>query len=195
MKKDIVWKLNEELKPEAVTSEREVVYFLVELRKLLELNKTLNEYWTLNVCCDWAVHPKMNRATAQIIVSRFDDYEVKYRKESVGISQAGMPELTDFVGHLKFREELIAACDRYGVSVERIRDDDWWRSFLVQYTEVDKDCPFEAKADNTTFVTKVTAHAVSAGSLGLFIPDKPFGIMWMWERRCMDSLGNVTSLF
>jgi hypothetical protein len=119
---DIVWKLNEELKA-PIISERQVVYILVEIRKLLEIKKTIDDYWTLKLCCDWAVHPKMSYTTAQIIMKFFDAYEEKYRKENVGVMQAGIPELINFVEHKDFRDELIASCERYEVSAATFRDD------------------------------------------------------------------------
>jgi hypothetical protein len=194
MEPDIVSKLNREL-GEPITSERQVVYILVELRKLLELQKTLDDYWTLKLCSDWAVHPVLDRATAQVIVSRFDDYEAKYRRDNVGVSQAEMPELTDFVEHKAFRSELIAACQRYEVSAGAFLDDASWRSFLVHYTEIVRDCPFEAKSETTTYVTRVTAQAVTPEMTAVIMPNKQFGIQWTWFRKDIEVPNLVMSFF
>jgi hypothetical protein len=194
MDRDIVSKLNHEL-GEPITSERQVVYILVELRKLLELKETLDDYWTLKLCCDWAVHPLLDRATAQVIVSRFDDYEAKYRRDNVGVSQADMPDLVNFVEHRAFREELIASCQRYEITATAFTDDDSWRSFLVHYTEVIRDCPFEAKSDRTTYVTRVTAHAVTREMTAVIMPNKQFGIQWTWFRKDIEVPNVVMSFF
>ena len=194
MDRDIVSKLNHEL-GEPIISERQVVYILVELRKLLELKGTLDDYWTLKLCCDWAVHPVLDRATAQVIVSRFDDYEIKYRRDSVGVSQAEMPDLVNFVEHRTFRDELIASCQRYDVTASAFADDNSWRSFLVHYTEVVKDCPFEAKSDRTAYVTRVTAHAVTREMTAIIMPNKQFGIQWTWFRRDIEVPNVVMSFF
>jgi hypothetical protein len=194
MERDIVSKLNHEL-GQPITSERQVVYILVGLRKLLELRKTLDDYWTLKLCCDWAVHPVLDRATAQVVLSRFDDYETKYRRDNVGVCQAEMPELTDFVEHKAFRNELIAACQRYGICPDTFLGNDSWRSFLAHYTEVIRDCPFEAKAEKTTYVTRVTAHAVTREMTAAIMPNKQFGIQWTWYRKDIDAPNLVMSFF
>ena len=61
MKEDIASKLNHELDQEIV-SERQVVYILIEARKLLEQQKTLDNFRGFKLCGDWAVHPKITRA-------------------------------------------------------------------------------------------------------------------------------------
>jgi hypothetical protein len=85
MERDIEQKLLAEFS-QPITSERQAFYILVELRKLLERKGTLDKYPTLKICCDWAVHPKLNRASAQPIMKLFDEYEAKYRSEGIGVS-------------------------------------------------------------------------------------------------------------
>ena len=58
MKAHIAAKLSRELEDEIV-SERQVVYILVETRKLLEQQATLGHYRNLKLCADWAVHPRL----------------------------------------------------------------------------------------------------------------------------------------
>jgi hypothetical protein len=79
MERDIIDKLTGEF-DERITSERQVVYILVELRKLLERNSTLKNYSTLKLCADWAAHPRLSRGPAQEIVRLFDEYEAKSRR-------------------------------------------------------------------------------------------------------------------
>ena len=67
------------------------------------------------------------------------------------------------------------------------------RSFLIQYSEIVRDSPIEAKADNTTYVTRVTATGIAPESIG--ITNRQSGICWMWERRDIDARGTVVSLF
>jgi hypothetical protein len=189
---DIVRKLIAEL-GQPITSERQIVYILVELRKLLEKNETLDRYRTLKLCCDWAVHPKLNLASAQVITKLFDDYEAKYRREAVGVVQANIPELIEFCEHTRFRGQFVEACEANGIPADAPRDDEWWRSFLTQYSEVVRDCPIEARADNTKYVTRVTASAIAPESIG--ITNRQFGICWMWERRDLEAPGTMVSLF
>jgi hypothetical protein len=67
------------------------------------------------------------------------------------------------------------------------------RAFLTQYSEVVKDCPIEAEANKTKYVTQVTAFAINPESIG--ITNRQFGICWRWERRDLDVPGTVVSLF
>ena len=194
MKQDIAQKLMREF-GQQITSERQVVYILVELRKLLEKNATLDlpRYRALKTCCDWAVHPALSLASAQVITKLFDEYEMKYRIEPLGVAQSELPELVEFCEHTRFRAQFIEACEANGILADAPKDDDWWRAFLTQYSEVVKDCPIEANAHNTTYVTRVTASAIAPESIG--ITNRQFAICWMWERRDIEVPGTVVSLF
>jgi hypothetical protein len=145
MERDIVQKLTEEF-AQQVASERQVVYILVELRKLLERKGSLQSYRALGLCCDWAAHPKLDRSSAQEITKLFDQYEEKYRREGVGVSQADIPELVDFCEHTRFRAQLIEACESNGLPTKSPRDDEWWRFFLTDPTNNSK---FGAKQRRT----------------------------------------------
>jgi hypothetical protein len=192
MERDIVCKLTAELEQQ-ITSERQIVYILVELRKLLEKNNTLNQYRALKLCCDWAAHPRLSYASAQVITRLFDQYEAKYRREPLGVSQADMPELVEFCEHTRFRAQFIEACEASGIPSRAPKNDEWWGAFLTQYSEVVKDCPIEARADNTKYVTRVTASAMPPELIG--ITNRRFGICWMWERKDIEAPGTVISVF
>lgn len=194
MTPDIANKLAQELGQDIV-SERQVVYILVELRKLLE-SKDLDRdgrYRALIFCCDWAVHPKLNREPAKAITLLFDRYETRYRQEPVGVSQAGIPELVEFCDHSRFRQQFTEACEQNDIDADSIRDDDWWRSFLTHFSEVVRDCPIEAKAETTTYVTRVMAYATDPKSIGIF--NKEFAISWRWECRDRQYPNTVSDLF
>ena len=194
MTPDIVNKIARELEQEIV-SERQVVYLLVELRKLLEskgIDKATS-YRALVFCCDWAVHSKLNRESAKAITLLFDRYEENYRKEPVGVSQAGIPELVEFCDHSRFRLQFIDACEQNDVSAEAVKEDGWWNAFLRYFSEVVRDCPIEAKADSTTHVTRVTASAIDPRSIGIF--NREFAICWAWECRDREFPNTVSSLF
>ena len=194
MKPDITHKIAMELE-QAIVSERQVVYILVELRKLLELQGLDRDarYRGLIFCCDWAVHPALNRESAKVITLLFDRYETSYRNEPVGVSQAGIPELIEFCDHSRFRQQFIEACEENNISALAVRNDGWWRSFLAQFSEVVRDCPIEAKAETTTYVTRVTVSATDPKSIGIF--NREFAISWMWECRDRQYPNTVSTLF
>ncbi len=49
-----------------IRSERQVVYILVEARKLLEQQGTLESFRGFKLCGDWAVRPKLRGPDAQM---------------------------------------------------------------------------------------------------------------------------------
>src|SRR5260370_38281246 len=68
-------KLNRECK-EPIATERQVVYILAEIRKLLELENAKDRYPALNFYCNWALHSRISKsAEAQRIVEIFDRAE------------------------------------------------------------------------------------------------------------------------
>lgn len=194
MTPDIASKITKELEQEIV-SERQIVYILVELRKLLESKGVDRDvcYRALIFCCDWAVHPKLDRESAKAITLLFDRYEAGCRQELVGVSQAGIPELVQFCDHSRFRQQFVEACEQNGIVADAVKDDRWWRSFLAHFSEVVRDCPIEAKAETTTYVTRVTASATDPKAIGIF--HKDFAISWMWECRDRTYPNSVSSLF
>lgn len=194
MKPDIVSKIAKELEQEIV-SERQVVYVLVELRKLLEsqeLDKDAN-CRALMFSCDWAAHSKLNRESAKAITMLFDRYEARCRVEPIGVGQAGIPELVEFCEHSRFRQQFANACEQNDIPADAVKNDDWWRSFLKHFSEVVRDCPIEAKPETTTHVTRVTASAIDPTSIGIF--NRQFAISWMWECRDRKYPNTVSSLF
>jgi hypothetical protein len=193
MRSEIIRKLQAEL-DQPISSERQVVYILVELRKLLEQQEMLTNFKTLKLCCDWAVHPRLDWAPAQEIINYFDGYEKEYRRSGIGVAQYNLRPMLDFLEHKKFRRELIAACEEGGMSADAFSEDQSWRSFILHYTGVIEDCPFEAKADNTEFVTKVTAQVVPSSISEVIIPGKA-SIQWTWETKDGGYPKSVMSFF
>jgi hypothetical protein len=57
-----------------ITTEAEVVYALVETRKLLEIQQQSDFYPALAFHCDWALHSHMDRRSARVMLKQFDDY-------------------------------------------------------------------------------------------------------------------------
>jgi len=66
----ILEKLRRELQV-GITSESQVVYILVEIRKAIEQAGEQMKYCALDFYCSWALHTKMDRAGAVKILKRF----------------------------------------------------------------------------------------------------------------------------
>lgn len=172
----IVDKLNREFDANPA-SEAQVVYILVETRKLLEQQKTLKTFPAVKLCCDWAVHPKLTRSGAQDVLKLFDDFEVEYVKEKGAIAPADFKPLHGFVDLSNFRRELIDSLAPHGVDVRRLTLDDYWRSFVQLYSGVIQDCPLEAGEGRMTHVTRVAGHAWPDGQT---IFSGKVVVQWTW---------------
>jgi hypothetical protein len=181
MRNDIVEKLNREFSQDIV-DERQVVYILVETRKLLEQQDSLKNFRAFKLCSDWAVHPKLNQASAQFVLGYFDAYEAEYRKSGVTVAESKLQPLLDFMSHTKFREEFIGAIEPHGVRVDRLASDEFWREFIQRYSAVVQDCPLEAQARTTQFVNHVTCLAWREDRANALYPGKRV-VQWNWSLK------------
>ena len=178
MKNEIVAKLNEELRLE-ITSERQVVYILVEVRKMLEQQDTLDGFPALKLCCDWVVHPKLCGQGAQDVLKRFDNYESEYL--NTGLSPANFEPIHGFATHRLFRTELVASLAPHGVDAQVLSSDAYWQAFIRQYMSVIRDCPLEARDGKTQHVAQVSGIAWPEDQMAIF-PGK-FVIQWNWKLK------------
>jgi hypothetical protein len=179
MKPDIISKLNLEM-GRAIVSEVQVVYILVETRKLLEQQQQLLNFRTLKLCTDWAVHPKLSGTDAKGILSYFDDFEAEHRMSGVTVKEFNFAPLNDFLSHATFREQFIAALQPHGIDVSRIASDAFWRPFIQHYSSVIQDCPLVAVDDETRLVNEVTASAWPEDMAEGIFPGKCV-VQWNWK--------------
>jgi hypothetical protein len=76
-------KLERELQLD-ITTERQVVYILVEIRKAIEQAGELAKYFALDFYCSFALHTRMSRAGARRILERFDRaYPILVQKQKL----------------------------------------------------------------------------------------------------------------
>jgi len=181
MKAHITAKLSRELEEEIV-SERQVVYILVETRKLLEQQGVLSNFRALKLCCDWAVHPKLDRGDSVDILKLFDTYEIEYQNSRVSVADFPLELLHDFMSHKRFRAEFIEALSSYGVKTDALTQDGSWQSFIQHYTSVIEDCPLEATNDNTQLVSRVTALCWPKEKADAIYPGRHV-IQWNWTLK------------
>src|SRR2546422_11205054 len=73
-------KIREQLE-RGISTECQVVYLLVEIRKLLDRERTSGaQYGSLRLYCNWAVHVELSKAQAQEIVKKADQLYFKLIK-------------------------------------------------------------------------------------------------------------------
>lgn len=178
MKEEIAAKLERELGSE-IESERQVIYILVETRKLLERQNTLDTYRALKLYSDWAVHPKLRGPDAQNILKHFDAYEVEFQKSGATVAEFKHEPLHEFMSLTRFRTELMESLSTHGVDTEPLVVDQFWQSFIQNYCAVIQDCPLEAIDNNTKLVSHVSALAWPERKANAIFPGKRV-VQWNW---------------
>jgi hypothetical protein len=145
MVKDILSKLDAELRQE-ITSERQVVYILVQIRKLIDSDKLSEDFEALKLHCDWAVHPKLNKSSAKRLLRKLNDRHSELRSKSG--PQEAMSELSEKLGLQAFQVEFHKFLQFYNLN-ESSCDGNWWFAFLYHYSRVIQDCPLEGVAPDS----------------------------------------------
>jgi hypothetical protein len=161
-------KLNHELQL-TITSERQVVYILAEIRKLLELENAQSQYPTLNFCCNWALHARLTTsAEARRIVEVFDWTE---RFHSLMDNTPGGEALqnpdwswvTELGGILElrdFRGQFQAFCKEHHLRGKVLDDEVAWVRFLEHYAAVIEDVSLVSSDPSLAYVREVTTTRV-----------------------------------
>lgn len=138
-----------------VTSEHQVVYILVQIRKVAERRANVSLGNTLRLYCDWVVHPWLDRKGAKEIVKVFDEFRSASiapggQRNARSEAQATVDRLLDFS---ELRAELVEFLTTIGASNVR---DDWWERFAFHLAHVIEDCPVRANGNGTGRVCEVT---------------------------------------
>ncbi len=206
MKDDIKSKLREELK-ERITSERQVVYLLVEIRKLLELRnrerKTNRQpadhsLATLEFCCDWAVHPVMDWENGKRLVRRFDQYQAfldsQNKQETLVADLSFLKDFGDTIRLSKFEVELKTFLESEDLDPTVAVDEREWTNFLKFYTAVIEDCPLRCSDESLKHTDEVTlkvlnVHPPESGS------DYQLMIEWTWVAKLTGMTTNNIQIY
>jgi len=166
-KPSLISKIREELS-QPVASERQVVYLLVECRKLLEVEGVLDQYPSLRLCMDWALHPVLDRKECESDPHAF-------RRLQDGISEIGHHDAR--VWPRRVEQLSIAAILPEGQN----------------YCEVIRDCPLKATNDGTRIVLEVTALAWPLEMANDIFPGKRV-VQWNWKPRDRDGQKDICAL-
>jgi hypothetical protein len=136
-------------------SEGQVVYILLEARKLLEQSNALRDFRAFKLCADWAVHPKLTGTDARTVLKYFDDFEADHQRSGSTVAEFPLQPLNDFMSYKAFKQDFMNALSHHQVNIS----DEYWQSFVQHYTSVIQDCPLEAVGNNTQLVSRVSALA------------------------------------
>jgi hypothetical protein len=143
----IMDKLRRELELD-ITTERQVVYILVEIRKAIEQAGEQKNYFALDFYCSWALHTKMDRAGAIRILKRFDQaHPLLVQKKALP------PELRKEIHETtklkKFEDEMEQFLKANGLPTGIVDDANSWVKFLRLYAHVIDDCALVVSGERT----------------------------------------------
>jgi hypothetical protein len=142
----IIEKLKRELQQE-ITAERQVVYILAEIRKLLEVTEEADNYFALNFYCSWALHTRMSRDGALRILERFDQAHGETVKvlppDPKNLRPETWREIQDTMAYVKFRLQMEKYLQANDLPLGLVHCDLKWTTFLSFYTEVIEECPLQ----------------------------------------------------
>jgi hypothetical protein len=135
-------------------TESDVVYALVQIRKLLEQAHEKDKYPWLNLFCNWVVHTKLDKGKAIDILQILEDglIRVSFLDLSTFDKDGKAGEVLSFD---LFRDELSQFCKANDLPAKWASES--WRDFLSLYAEIVKDSPLTLKQPD---VTKKVRQAV-----------------------------------
>ncbi|MGA2116637.1 MAG: hypothetical protein ABSH56_18000 [Bryobacteraceae bacterium] len=188
----IVQKLNRELS-EPIASERQVVYILVETRKLVELLGLRDEYAKLIFFCDWAMHPILDRPPARAIIKPFDTTVAAARAlpptpEDLSADPGAMRDYIakvaasfNMAGFGTFKEELERFYRSQQIDCRLVQDQKEWLRFLGHYSAVIEDCPLKCLGSSMAHVKELLVRKVAGYS---YSDDCRImlQLQWVWVR-------------
>jgi hypothetical protein len=161
----ILGKLRCEL-AEDITTERQVVYILVEIRKAIEQAGELKNDHALDFHCSFALHTKMDKIGAQRILERFD------KGHAMSVNGQQLPrdlqnEIIQTAQLTKFRDQMEAFMTANYLPTRLFTKPDEWVRFVRLYGNVIDECALELKGDakRLRFIDRVVVSLETAPQL------------------------------
>lgn len=157
----IVGKLRTQLQ-EKVVSECQVVYILVEIRKLLVLHNQRTAFDILNLHCNWAVHISLDRDAAQNLIIELNH---SYSRLNTGEkAEQGFKGMWNYLSFDRFRKQLRAFLSLHHLPTE-ICGAALWQKFLHYYSLVIQDCPLECSGSDNADHLRFDKIVLSASTV------------------------------
>lgn len=154
----ILKKLQDELQLD-VTTERQVVYILVEIRKAIEQAGELDNYQALDFYCSFALHTKMTRAGAKRILERFDKaHHLLVKKQE--LSRELREEIAQTTKFEKFHDEMKTFLTANSLPTRLFDNEDAWAKFMHFYGRIIDECELVLRGNGThlQFIDRVVVH-------------------------------------
>jgi hypothetical protein len=155
-----------------ITEEMEVVYFLVEARKLMYRTSEYDEP-TVRMYANWAIYSELSqkRTTTKRLL---DAFETEYVEQYIN---GRTWRSTAYETFDEFRAALNTFLVNANLPIHTVEDDEDWTLFVMLYGRVISDCPITLTG-HTTHISKV--ELVKGRGLQLFVGGKPL-VMVNWK--------------
>jgi hypothetical protein len=142
-----------------LTKEMQVVYLLVELRKLME--RAAYDDPVLKMFCNWVVHTNLgNKAPgATLLLKDFDDHFTQLFEHERLLPNAG------HISGRAFREALGQCLRRFNIAANFLHDLKKLKTFFSLYASIVSECPivYTASRAQLKYVQKIEIVGVSKG--------------------------------
>jgi hypothetical protein len=190
----MIGKIRAELERE-ITNETQVVFVMVKVRKLLDLEEgDTGNYLTLRLCCNWCIHTDLSFKQAGEIIKKLDQIYPAMVRGSGTFADADKVWIREIFSFERFRDELAAFFAEKDLPA---LSDLQWHSFLKGFLDAIEDAPlwFEAKGQGLANVDEVMIYK-EGRDLPKLVPDGPPPITWalLHGDELVFSMGANTGL-
>ncbi len=178
MTEEIIRKLTAQLN-NGITTEVQVVYLLVGIRKLIERDDQRKQYSKLNFYCDWVLHSELDRSGAKEILREFDKAHPLW-KSGMNLPRELENKIKDISGMESFEKELTSFLESYGLPPVA-QGVDGWSNFFHLYIQVIQDIPLTVKSpDAAENISKLVVRCEVASKTIKFVDreDRFYKIVW-----------------
>jgi hypothetical protein len=159
MKDGLLSKIDQVLS-QPITEEMQVVYLLVEIRKLMD--RTNYQDTVLRTFCNWVAHIELEQKKegSTIILREIENLVMR--------SEEGreLPNPLQLVSACGFRKALERICTEHGLPTELTTQQERWSLFTKLYSSVVAECPitYKASREELKYVKKLELQPVTQGS-------------------------------
>jgi hypothetical protein len=173
MQEQLVCKIGD-LLATGIKSEADAVYLLVQVRKLMERQKSGGrKYDSLKLYSDWAVHVKLSGPRAQDIVKHADGFYPGFMSRT--LSPGAVMEGSKIYVFGTFREELDHFLEEHiGLGFSESE----WHSFLRYFLRVIEECPL-ALESNDKSLTEIDEIVILVMEDAAYENDESNPIVWV----------------
>lgn len=138
-------------------SEPTAVYFMVEVRKLLDHHRAVGQTDSthLRFYCDWVVHISKDRAdpsTIEVLEALQEQVEAQLRTASQIAAQSAI----DFAYFESMKAELADFLTQQGIDASRIRDLESWSEFVSVLVKALENQPLTVDPRHGLNITRIT---------------------------------------